>query len=256
MTLKRRWEILRSIFAGLGVRSGLKWIWCHTLERGEPIEYTLRPRGIAHPLVVRRGTSDSQAFKLIFLNREYACLEDLSDVRLVIDCGANVGYSAAYFLSVFSGCSVIAIEPDPSNFAVLKRNLTAFGNRANCIRAGVWSFSASLSLSKEKYRDGSQWSKQVRVCRPDEEAEFEGLDIATLLTTSGYERISLLKMDVEGAEAVIFSENYESWLDKVDAIAIELHDDSAFGNGSQIFFDAIKGRGFHTSTSGELTICR
>jgi FkbM family methyltransferase len=207
-------------------------------------------------LIVRRGASDIQAFKLIFLDREYACLNDLTDVRFVLDCGANVGYSAAYFLSIFPACSLIAIEPDPENFAMLERNLSGFGDRATCIRAGVWSHSAPLCLSQEKYREGTQWSRQVRVCEADEEAEFAGLDISTLLTNSKYNRISLLKMDVEGAEAVIFSDNYEPWLDKVDAIAIELHDDSMFGKGSPVFYDAIKERGFRITTSGELTICR
>jgi hypothetical protein len=61
---------------------------------------------------------------------------------------------------------------------------------------------------------------------------------------------------VEGAEAVIFSGNNRSWLDKVEVIAIELHDDSAFGNSPAIFFNAIEGRGFDVSRSGDLTICR
>jgi hypothetical protein len=82
------------------------------------------------------------------------------------------------------------------------------------------------------------------------------VDIATLLEGSGHQRISLLKVDVEVAEAVIFAEDFQSWLDKVDAIAIELHDDTTFGNGSEVFFAAIRGRNFHMSHSGELTICR
>lgn len=255
MTPKRASDILRSIFAGLGVSAALKYLWCHTLGLGGRTEYRIRPRGIAHPLLIRRGASDIHAFKLIFVDREYACLDDLPDVRLVIDCGANVGYSAAYFLSVFPRCSVIAIEPDPRNFELLERNLAAFGERARCIRAGVWSHSTSLSLARERFREGNEWSRQVKVCEP-EQAEFAGVDIATVLANSGSERISLLKMDVEGAEAVIFSENYRSWLEKVDAIAIELHDDSTFGSGSEAFFAAIKGSHFRIINSGELTICR
>lgn len=69
-------------------------------------------------------------------------------------------------------------------------------------------------------------------------------------------RISLLKVDIEGAEAVVFGRDCQSWLGKVDAIAIELHDDSGFGNASGIFFDAIRGHGFEVSSVGELTICQ
>lgn len=36
-------------------------------------------------------------------------------------------------------------------------------------------------------------------------------------------RINILKIDIEGAEIEVFS-NTASWIDKVDAIVIELHD--------------------------------
>ena len=124
------------------------------------------------------------------------------------------------------------------------------------LRAGVWSHTAPLVMCQTPYRDGREWTRQVRLCEPDEEADVEGVDVGSLFASSRHDRISLLKMDVEGAEAVIFSENFQSWLDKVDAIAIELHDDSTFGNASEIFFSAISGRGFQISHSGELTICR
>jgi FkbM family methyltransferase len=195
-------------------------------------------------------------FDQIFLQQEYACLNDLSNVGLVIDCGANVGYSSAYFLSRFSQCCVIAIEPDPKNYSALQRNLAPYGTRVKLINAGIWSQTAQLVISQDKYRDGREWARQVRECGKGEKADIEGIDVGSILSEAGSERISLLKMDVEGAEAVVFSENYDSWLHRVDAIAIELHDDSVFGNASDVFSSAINGQGFELSRSGELTICR
>ena len=46
-----------------------------------------------------------------------------------------------------------------------------------------------------------------------------------------------------------------AWLDKVDAIAIELHDDTQFGDASDIVLSAVRARGFELSRNGELTIC-
>ena len=110
-------------------------------------------------------------------------------------------------------------------------------------------------MAETKYRDGGAWARQVRPCEAGEAADFQGIDVGSLLATSGHERIGILKIDVEGAEAVIFADNYQSWLDKVDALAIELHDDSMFGQGSEVFFAAIAGRGFTISRSGDLTLC-
>lgn len=224
------------------------------LRRGS--EYWIQPKQVAHPLCVRTGTSDINVLRQIFVKREYGCLDDMIDVRLIIDCGANVGYSSAYFLSQHPSCQVVGIEPDAGNFAVLQRNLAAYGGRAKVLNAGVWSHTVQLAISQDRYRDGREWSKQVRVCGRDETGDIDGVDVGSILAASGHERISLLKMDVEGAEAVVFSENCGSWLDKVDVIAIELHDDSIFGNASEVFFAAISGHGFQVSRSGELTICK
>ncbi len=250
--LTKKWRSFRRFASVIGIGGALKWhigpkLWS---------TFSIQPKHALYPLAIRGGSSDSGAFKQIYIEREYACLHDMSDVGLIIDCGANVGYSSAYFLSQFPRCQVIAVEPDPSNFAMLKRNLAAYGDRVKLVQAGVWSQPGSLVISKEEYRDGKEWSRTVRPCHPGEKAELEGVAIGTLLADSKQERISLLKVDVEGAEAVIFHENFKAWLDKVDNIAIELHEDSTFGNANEVFFSAIEERDFEISTSGELTICR
>lgn len=85
---------------------------------------------------------------------------------------------------------------------------------------------------------------------------MQAVDIKGLLERSGKARISLLKIDIEGAEARLFASRYEAWLPYVDNLVIELHDDTSYGNASDIFFRAIKGRKFTVSRSGELTVCR
>jgi hypothetical protein len=58
-------------------------------------QFTLRARDAKHPLRCRAGSSDLYVFRQIFVEREYGCLDNIDDARLVVDCGANVGYSAA-----------------------------------------------------------------------------------------------------------------------------------------------------------------
>jgi FkbM family methyltransferase len=206
--------------------------------------------------MIRRRSTDINVFNQIFVGREYECLDEMDNVRLVIDCGANVGFSSVYFLSRHPRCEVIAIEPDAGNFEMLQRNLAPYADRVKLIRAGVWSHTTQLVMAENEYRGGREWSRQVRLCRPDEKADFEAVDIGSLLDGSGYQWISILKIDVEGTEAVIFRENYESWMERTDTIVIELHDDSMFGKGSEVFHSAIEGRDFKISKSGELTVCR
>jgi FkbM family methyltransferase len=203
-------------------------------------------------LVYRAGASDLDAFRQIFVDREYRCLDDLADAGLIVDCGANVGYSSAYFLSRFPRCRVIAVEPDAANFEVLQKNLHRFAGRVTALKAGVWPRRAGLRFREERFGDGREWSYTVREARPGESTQLDGIDIGSLLRTSGFERISILKIDVEGAERHIFAENFEDWLGKVDAIVIELHGHEC----ADVFHQAIGRFGFELSTCDELTVAR
>jgi FkbM family methyltransferase len=218
--------------------------------------FTLVTELARHALRCRPGTSDLEVFDQIFVEREYSCLDDLEHVGLIVDCGANVGFSAAYLLSRFPGSRLIAIEPDPGNYEVLRANLAPYGRSATLVRAAVWSHPTGLTSSSAPYRDGKEWSHQVRECLPGEDADVTAIDVGSILRQFPGERISILKMDIEGAEGIVFGANDRSWIDLVDNIAIELHDDSAFGNCSTVFREAISGRGFSVTRHGEITVCK
>lgn len=261
LRLGSRWRGFREYAKDLGTVGALR---CLIEQRraarhreGDGV-YRLRPRMARRPVLIRRRTSDFDVFAQVFLSRHYDGLElaDPRDVQLIVDCGANAGYSAAYFLSRFPQARLIAVEPEPSNAAMLRRNLQPYGDRAQVVEAGIWSRSTGLAIAEAPYRDGKEWSKQVRETRPDEPCDLRGVDLGSLIAGSGFNRISILKMDIEGAEAVVFRENYESWLGKVDAMAIELHDDSMFGRASDVFHQAIADQGFEVSQAFDLTICK
>jgi FkbM family methyltransferase len=219
-------------------------------------QYRLKGKSAKHPLWYRAGTSDLEVFTNVFCDKAYSYLERMQNVSFVIDCGANVGYFSALCLSMFPNCTVVALEPDKENFNILMRNLAPYGRRVNAIKAGVWSHRTTLTISEKPYRDGREWSKQVREGGPDEVCNVVGIDISTVMKEFAKNHISVLKMDIEGAETVVFSGNYEKWIQEVDVIMIELHDDSDFGRGSDAFFNAIKGKEFLVTHQGELTIAR
>lgn len=72
----------------------------------------LRARTAGYPLYARDLSSDLEVFEQIFVKKEYWPLNDIADPKVIIDCGAYVGYSAAYFLTRFPHARLIAIEPD------------------------------------------------------------------------------------------------------------------------------------------------
>jgi FkbM family methyltransferase len=220
--------------------------------------FTLTSKTATWPLKCRARTSDVHSFYQVFIQREYSCLDDIHSetTGLIVDCGANVGYSSAYFLTRFPNCHLVAVEPDAENFATLATNIEPYGLRASVIRAAVWSHSTSLTLCSNRIRAGDEWSRAVRQCEPGEPGAFPALSVGNILKESGFARILILKMDIEGAEAVVFTGDYDDWLSRVDNIVIELHHVSSFGSTYGMFPSAMEGRGFEISQFGELTVCR
>jgi FkbM family methyltransferase len=250
---------LKKVFQSLGVRAAIPYLLAERSGTGSgarrmpmPRIYRLHPSTAQYPVYCRAGSSDKHAFSHIFIEQEYRFLKDAGSPKVILDCGANVGYSAVYFLSQFPEANIISIEPDDRNVQMLRLNTAPYGERCTVLPLAVWSHTARLVVSKGSYRDGLEWSTQVRECRTGEAGDLDAIDIGTLLERFGLEHVDVLKMDVEGAERIIFSENYESWVDRVGCFVIELHDEEC----RDIFFQAIGRENYEIFTSFELTIAR
>jgi len=189
---------------------------------------------------------------MIYMDHEYAALDDLDDVKLIVDCGANVGFASTYFLNRYPQAHVIAVEPDDRNVEMLRRNLQPYGDRATIHATGIWSHTTGLVVCKGQYRDQQEWSTQVRECRAGETADIQAMDLQTILEKSGFDAIDLLKVDIERSEAEVFSLNYDIWLKRTHSIVIELHDSDC----ERIFFQALSPYTYDLSRFGEVTTCK
>ena len=76
-----------------------------------------------YPLFMRIGSSDREVLAQIFMEREYGPIA-VGSARTILDLGANVGYSSAYFLSKYPDASVLAVEPDSGNYAMCGETLS------------------------------------------------------------------------------------------------------------------------------------
>jgi FkbM family methyltransferase len=242
----------RNQFHALGLRG---WLQLQAHLRSPRLAaafgHRLWPKTAAHPVRYRPGESDLTVFWQIFLEREYSSLDDVRDPGLIVDCGANVGYSSVYFLSRFPFATVIALEPDDGNFALLRENTAPFGSRAKLLQAAVWSRPCRLAFAEDGYRNGQAWAIQVRESAEPGKAAIPAIDLGTVLRDSGHDRISILKVDIERAELEVFGPGCREWLDRCDNIVVELHDAEC----EAMFAKAVAGQGFETSRHGELTVC-
>ncbi|MBV9999244.1 MAG: FkbM family methyltransferase [Verrucomicrobia bacterium] len=223
-------------------------------QRQRPMLY--RTKCAKYPLRARPKTSDRSVFWRVFACREYLRMGEPADPGLIIDCGSNVGYSCAYFLTHFPSSYVIAVEPDAGNFDLLKTNLAPYGNRCRLVNSAIWSKPAGLVFEESTLSESEQ-CRRVREARHDEKPAMIATDIGRLLKESGFDRISILKMDIEGSELEVFSSNYVEWLARVDHLLIELHGEEC----AAAFEKAVASQPFVLSQPDksryeELVVCR
>jgi FkbM family methyltransferase len=185
-----------------------------------PMDSIVLP-GLLHPFWYRHGTSDVLVIKQIFVQLEYRRLQGLPDIHTIFDVGANIGAAAVMLLTIFPKARLIAVEPEPGNLAVLRRNLEPYGERAFILEAAVWPTATPLEVVKHTFRDGLDWSNQVKPAVSSTEVVC-GMTIEQMMADAKVSRIDLLKMDVEGAELPVLQGD-TAWLGKVKHLCIELH---------------------------------
>lgn len=180
-------------------------------DSGPPVPVGLRT--LAHPILIRPGTDDVRAVLDNIVREEYGDFRAGDAPAWMIDAGAYIGDTAAYFLSRFARLHVVALEPNPPSHALARRNLEPYGDRATLLACG-------LSGSGEPMRvDGRETGASLA---PSEDG-IPCTTVPALLDRFGIARLDILKLDVEGAEESIFREAADVWLPRVDRILIEIH---------------------------------
>jgi FkbM family methyltransferase len=182
---------------------------------------TLTARSLLHPFTVRHGTTDVREFIATICRGAYDA-QLPPDARWILDLGANIGDTAAWFLSRYPNATAVAVEPDPGNVALAARNLAPYGQRARLIQAAVWTADGDVS-----FHVSANWPSGSRVVQTQEAIRVRAVSIPTLLREHGIDTIDVLKCDIEGAETQIFLADPDPWLSRTRVLAIELHDVAA-----------------------------
>lgn len=183
---------------------------------------------VAGGLLIRLRTSDISVAAKILLEREY----DLPLRRtpaVIVDAGAYTGISTRWLAGRFPNARVVALEPDPDNFDLLERNVRDV-SRIQSLREALWLVDEPLYVWVS---DGGAWASEVRRTGPVDR-RVEGVSPTTLMRRLGLESIDLLKLDVEGAEYELFSHGTDTWLPRVRAIAVEVHEDLRPGSRAAV----------------------
>lgn len=140
------------------------------------------------------------AARMEFLLGQYRVgLDELGPGDTLIDIGSNIGEFSLYWAR--RGVRVLAIEADPEIFTKLERNLAPYPN-ATCLHMAVWKEPSELEFFSSVHTADSS------VIRPETFERVVRVPADTLdniVVSQGFEAVSLIKCDAEGAEPEVFS---------------------------------------------------
>jgi FkbM family methyltransferase len=137
------------------------------------------------------------------------------DAPVILDCGANIGYTSLYYKRLWPAARIVAFEPDPQFAPILRRNLARNGaDDVEVVEAAVWTAAGRARWAMEG-KDGS------RIVSGEIAAPV--VDVATVDLSRYLDAdIDLLKVDIEGAEFDVIP-HVAPRLGRVKNILVECH---------------------------------
>lgn len=206
--------------------------------------------GVAHPIHLRKGTSDIPAFQEIFTYHEYDVALDY-EPQTIIDAGANVGLASIYFANRYPKATIVSVEPEQSNFEMLTQNVSKYTNIVPLKRAISDHSNHSINVIDE---GSGNWGFRTESIDSSHDMKIKEIvmtiSLKDIMQENRFEMIDILKIDIEGAEAQLFKRGYEDWLPRTRCLIIELHDRFAPGCSKSVF-KAISEYNFSYSQNGE-----
>lgn len=187
-----------------------------------PVTVCLRRTGIAFRV---RGAMDVWSIKETFLDRFYErCGFSVQPGWMVIDVGAGLG-DFSLFTARVAGTRVLAFEPFPESFSLLRENAEV--NRAMNLaifQEAVSYEEGTLSLDLAGGEPLQIQSRNAPVTKPDSQIGVKARSLAGILQHAGENGCDLLKLDCEGAEYDILMNSPADVLCKIQRIVMEYHD--------------------------------
>lgn len=214
------WRDARSLLDFLGImqnRMALSKLGRLICPRPITTKVRLRPFGTA-PVHVRSHTTDISVLNEIIVSGGYDALlrHPLDDPKLIVDLGANTGLVDRWLLERYPRARIIAVEPEPGNYACLRSNVKDCA--VTTVPAAIGAVERTIRLHTSSGEHGFTMIGEPKA--GSRAIEVPVVTMVNILDTD--EPIDLLKVDIEGAEEELFAD-CASWIGRVKTLLVECH---------------------------------
>lgn len=153
-------------------------------------------------------------YKEIFADECYA-FPTTKKSPIILDCGANIGMSVAFFKKYYPSAHIFAYEASPEIASMLKANLLSnnLHDKVEVVEKAVWSDNQGIAFGNMGDDSSSIFQQENKVMIPS---------IRLKDVLDNHESIDFLKIDIEGAETEVLNDCGDS-LYKVQNMFVEFH---------------------------------
>lgn len=178
---------------------GIMWRYLSGHGRYPMIARVRTPLGTVRPSLY--SYDDLLTLNEVFARRDYAVPYD---PYVVVDIGANIGFTALYFLTRNPHTHVYCVEPNPANVVRLRGTLAQFRDRYTLIEAAA-TIGGTTVVTLWVEPSGRYGSTARR-----DQTDYVTVPARSLRSILdevivNWDRIDLLKIDTEGTEEVLIS---------------------------------------------------
>lgn len=204
------------------------------LNKSTPLSVEVPARGgeEASTIILRPTDSDLFVASQVFGWREYELPRELEaglatlvrswcaggKVPIIVDGGANIGYSSLFFASKFPESTVLAVEPNPESHELLIRNVSRRPNVVP-VQAALWRDEDGVNLEFEEH---GSWAVRTVAPRRDHSVT-RSVTLERLTENIAGGRLLICKLDIEGAEREVCAASARI-LRSAACVIVETHD--------------------------------
>lgn len=251
------------IFHGLRLGFGVKGQGSDTAAQEKPVAVP----DYSRPIWIRPIRSDYSIFWQSIVREQYKLSEfpqmqaviergkalmAQGKVPVIVDGGGNIGLSLRSFARDFPFAHVVSVEPDAENLRVLTANAAEVPSGKTLMHGGVASRSGFCRVVARERGSAGLMTQYCEESHPEAVRTFTVPELVAQIPNG---TSWIVKLDIEGAQDEMFSQNCE-WVGEADLIILELDDWAFPWSGSSVnFFKALSEHKFDYLLSGEIILC-
>jgi FkbM family methyltransferase len=161
----------------------------------------------------RLNKGDLHSIREIWFENDYQ-LPFQNTSGVLLDLGANIGMASIWLVKKYAFQSVIAVEPDPRNVALVRENFELNGINCQVLEAAIGPKEGTARF---------HFSELSNLGRLSEDGSpVNMITVDAIIKKFALSRFALIKIDIEGGEQGLFAGPTE-WLAQTDAMIMELH---------------------------------